>query len=80
MRGMQVKNYRVRGQFRMGKKMQPFTKELRATSEDQVRESIFTNVGSTQKIKRNLIKIDSIEEIKDEDVKDLFLRQVIQSR
>ena len=77
---MKVKNYRVFGQFRMGKKMHPFRKELRATNEDQVKESILSVFGSTQKVKRNLIEIEKIDEIKDDEVKNTFLRQVIQSR
>ena len=77
---MEIKNYRVSGQFRRGKRMHPFKKELRATNEDQVKEGILTHFGSTQKVKRNLIKIEKIEEIKDEEVQDLYLKQLIQSR
>ena len=77
---MEVKNYRVQGQFRMGTKLHPFIKELRATNEEDVRESIFVQFGSRQGIKRNLVKIESIVEIKDDEVKDLFLNQVIESR
>ncbi len=77
---MGIKNYRSVGTFRMGKKYHPFTKEIRATDEKQVRELIFTHFGSCHGLKRNLVKIEKIDEIKDDKVEDIFLKQLIQAR
>jgi large subunit ribosomal protein LX len=65
-----VKIFRVRGWFRQGYQKQTFMKELPAISEKHALERVYSEVGSKHKVKRNLINIEEVTEIKPEDVKD----------
>ncbi len=61
-----IKNFRIRGQFRQGVEWQIFTRELRALSEAQALERVYSEIGSKHKVKRNLIRISEITELKPE--------------
>ena len=65
-----VKVFRVKGWFKQGFQKQTFTRELPAISEKQALERVYSEVGSKHRIKRNLINIESITEIKPEEVTD----------
>ena len=74
---MITKIYRVKGTFVMGDEYHKFTKEYKATSEDDVTEKIYARFGSKHGINRNQISIDSIEEIAPEDVQDPIVKEII---
>ena len=57
------KIFRVKGKFLMGGSMQPFMMELVSMRPEDVKEKIFSDIGSKHKVKRSKILIDSIEEI-----------------
>lgn len=65
-----IKIFRVKGWFKQGYEKQAFTQELPALSEKQALERIYSEVGSKHKIKRHLINIEEVTEIKLEEVKD----------
>jgi large subunit ribosomal protein LX len=65
-----VKIFRVKGWFKQGYQRQAFMKELPAISEKHALERVYSEVGSKHKVKRNLINIEEVTEIKPEEVKD----------
>lgn len=65
-----AKIFRVKGWFGRGNRRQKFTKEMRALSKEQVVERIYSDIGSKHGVKRNLIQISEISEIKPEEAKD----------
>ena len=74
---MITKNYRVKGSFVMGSETQVFTKELRAIKEEDIYEKLYSIFGSKHRIKRNQIKIDSIEEISADEVVDPIVQAIL---
>lgn len=74
---MITKIYRVKGTFVMGDEYHDFTKEYKATCQDDVEEKIFSQFGSKHGINRNQISIDSIEEIAPEDVQDPIVKEIL---
>jgi len=61
----------------MGDSLKPFTRELRATSEKEIREKIYSEFGSKHHITRNQIKFQDIREISAEDVQDPLIKALI---
>ncbi len=74
---MMTKIYRVKGSFQMGSETQVFTKELRAIKEEDIYEKLYSIFGSKHGIKRNQIKIDSIEEISEDEVEDPIVQAIL---
>ena len=74
---MKTKIFRVQGKFIMGDSFKPFTKELKATSEDDIKEKIYSEFGSKHHIVRNHIHIENIEEISAEEVQDTLIKALI---
>jgi large subunit ribosomal protein LX len=74
---MKTKIFRVQGKFIMGDSFKPFTKELKATSEDDIKEKIYSEFGSKHHIGRNQIKIQKIEEISAEEVQDPLIKALV---
>ncbi len=74
---MKTKIFRIQGKFMMGDSLKPFTRELRATSEKEIREKIYSEFGSKHHITRNQIKIQDIREISAEDVQDPLIKALI---
>lgn len=52
-------------------------KELPALSEQQAVERIYSEVGSKHKVKRNLIHIEEVAEIKPDEAKDPRIRAMV---
>jgi large subunit ribosomal protein LX len=65
-----TKIFRVKGWFKHDNRHQAFTKETRALSEKHVLEQVYSEIGSRHKVKRNLIHVSEITEIKPEEAKD----------
>mgnify|MGYP000572028751 CR=1 FL=1 len=53
--------YEVKGVFRNGMVWMPFRKVVEAHSEGFAREKVYSLIGSNHKVRRNLIKIESVE-------------------
>jgi len=60
---MKTKIYRVQGKFIMGNSFKPFTRELKAIGEEDIKEKIYSEFGSKHHIVRNQIHIEKIYEI-----------------
>lgn len=64
-----MKPYHVKGTFQMGiNKRQPFMLECAAKDDDAAREYVYSDLGSRHGIVRRLIKIESVEEKKLEEI------------
>ena len=71
---MKTKIFKVQGKFIMGQGLKHFTKELKAVSEDDIREKIYSEFGSKHRIGRNKIFIDEIKEISEEEAQDPMIK------
>ena len=75
---MKTKIFRIQGKFMMGKSFEPFTKELKAISEEDIKEKIYSEFGSKHRIKRNKIIIEDIKEISEDEVQDPIIKALIE--
>ncbi len=57
---MAEKKFEVKGDFRMGTEVRPFSKIIEVPSENQAKERIFTWFGSKHRVKRRDISIHSL--------------------
>lgn len=73
---MKTKIYRIQGKFVMGDESQIFTKEIKAMSENDIYEKIYSEFGSKHRINRNQIKLDNIEEITIDEVTDPLIKAI----
>ena len=55
---MKTKIFRIQGKSMMGDTLKPFTKELKAVNEDDIKNKIYSEFGSKHHIRRNKIKIE----------------------
>ena len=67
----------MKGWFKKPWQKQVFVKELLALSEQRAMERIYSEVGSKHKVKRNLLHIEEIVEIKPEEAKDPRIRAMV---
>jgi large subunit ribosomal protein LX len=74
---IETKIFRVKGWFQKPWQKQVFVKELPALSEQQAMERIYSEVGSKHKVKRNLLHIEEIVEIKPEEAKDPRIKAMV---
>jgi large subunit ribosomal protein LX len=65
-----MKAFRLTGTFRMGRKIQSFSKEVASHDKKGAEEDLYSILGSKHKVKRYDIQIDSVKELKPEDVED----------
>ena len=56
----------IRGKFKKGDIFQKFSKTVYAKTEKQAIDKVLSLIGSNYKCKRHLIKIESVEELKNE--------------
>ncbi len=57
----------INGKFRtehIGKNWRPFSKVVNSQNENNARELVYSLLGSEHGLKRNLIKIDEVNEVK----------------
>lgn len=70
-----MKPFKIQGYFKMGSvSRQPFTREILAKNKAEAKEKIYSNLGSRHKIRRTQIDIQTITEMKPDDVQDLVIR------
>ncbi len=74
---MKTKIFRIQGKFMMGDTLKPFTKELKAVNEDDIKNKIYSEFGSKHHIRRNKIKIEEIVEITPDEVQDPLIKALL---
>lgn len=62
-----IKTYFVKGQMKVKGEKINFSRNIRSTSEEDVKEKIYLHFGSKHHVKRQLIKFDSIKIVKDDN-------------
>jgi len=73
-----VKVYVVSGRFKDSTNTwRKFRIKVTATSEVEAREKVYSRIGGNHKVPRVLIKIESIAEVKPDEVKDRYIRQLL---
>ncbi len=75
-----VKVYRVKGVALFSpdhlREWQPFTIDVRAVKPEDAVEKVFSDLGSRHKLKRAHIRILSVEEIRPEEAKKKYIRDL----
>jgi len=75
MKRQEVKIYRVKGWFKTPKNtVHRFVKEVRALKKEHALELIYSEIGSKHRVKRRLIRIEEVREVKPEEVEDPVVR------
>lgn len=59
-------NFIVKGTFKAGLKWERFTKNLTSPNKNNASEKAYSLIGSEHGLKRHLIKIESVEVVKNE--------------
>lgn len=68
------KIFRVKGRFKKKGRELEFTKELPSKSRGRAIERLYSDIGSKHAVKRNLIHISEVDEIKPEEAEDPDIR------
>ncbi len=78
----EVKTFMIKGIALFGESHYPvrqrFVKYVRALSENQAREIIYSNFGSKNKIKRKNIKIEEIKEVDPSTINDKRINDLME--
>ncbi|MEM1689221.1 MAG: 50S ribosomal protein L18Ae [Candidatus Hadarchaeales archaeon] len=74
---MRKRIFRIEGSFKQGLWKQKFRKEIIGFSERQVLEKVLSDIGSKHGVKRCMIKIEKIEEISPEEVRDQRIKLML---
>lgn len=74
---LRLKVYRVSGTFLMGRKRQPFTKEI-VSEEGRVEEKVYSDIGGRHRCKRRDIRIEEIKEISKDEITNPFVKQLLE--
>jgi large subunit ribosomal protein LX len=69
-----MKAFKVTGSFKMGRTFQTFTKEVISKDKAEAQETVLSDLGSKHKVKRYLINIAEIVELKPDEVNDTIIR------
>ncbi|MFX0123299.1 MAG: 50S ribosomal protein L18Ae [Candidatus Hodarchaeota archaeon] len=72
-----VKIFRISGFFKQRRQTTSFSKELCALTEEQAKDTLFSEFGSRNRLKRGQIQITSIEKITPEDTTDPFVQKLV---
>lgn len=73
-----MKAFRIIGKFEMGSNIVNFTKETACGSKEKAKEKTFSEIGSKHRVKRKKIKIESIRELKFEEIEDTYVREMLE--
>ena len=74
---MDTKIWLASGEYLKNKKKFTFSRELLGEKESHIREKILSELGSRHRVKRRMITITEIKEIKPEEVTNLELRNFL---
>lgn len=58
---MERKTFQITGSFKAGRSWERFTKKVSSNNEKNAAEKLYSLIGSEHGLKRNLIRIESIE-------------------
>lgn len=73
-----MKAFRIEGTFPMGReKDQRFVREVACKDKDEAREMTLSELGSEHGVKRRMISIKEVKEIKPEEVTSPVVRSLI---
>jgi len=75
-----MKAFRVTGKFKMGRSMTQFAKEYAGLDKKQVEEKAISDLGSKHRVKRRDLKVEKVEELTLEQVKDTSIRQLVEGK
>jgi|ETNmetMinimDraft_30_1059905.scaffolds.fasta_scaffold88918_1 large subunit ribosomal protein LX len=73
-----MKAFRIIGNFKMGSQQASFTKETVASSRDEAIERILSVIGSKHRVKRKTIQIESVRELKTEEIEQTYVREMLE--
>ena len=74
---MKTKIYRVKGTLLDSDKAKPFTREMKAIKEEDIKEKLYSEFGSKHRLNREQIIFEEIAEIAPEDVKDPIVQNLL---
>lgn len=74
---MITKIFRVKGKLLDIDKTKPFTRELKGITEDDVKEKLYSDFGSKQRLNRDKIIFDEITEISADEVTDPVVKDLL---
>jgi len=74
---VRVKIFRVTGLMRVKREWQRFSLEIADVKEENIRERVYSLLGSRHKLKRAHIKILEVKEVSPEEVEDPKLRALM---
>lgn len=74
---MITKIFRVKGKLLDIDKTKPFTRELKAITEEDVKEKLYSDFGSKQRLNRDKIIFDEIIEISADEVTDPVVKDLL---
>ena len=74
---MKTKIFRVKGKLLDIDTTKPFTRELKATKEEDVKEQLLSEFGSKHRLNRSQIIFEDISEITADEVTDPVVRDLI---
>lgn len=77
MSSVRVKIFRVTGLMRVKREWQRFSLEIADVKEENIRERVYSLLGSRHKLKRAHIKILEVKEVSPEEVEDPKLRALM---
>lgn len=59
-------NFTVKGTFKAGQKWERFTKDITSPNKNNATEKTYSLIGSEHGLRRRLVKIESVEVVKNE--------------
>ena len=72
-----VKVFRIIGSFKQKRETSPFSKEICALTEDQAMERLYSEFGSRNRLKRQQIRIEEINQISNNEITDPFVKKLV---
>jgi len=74
-----VKIFRISGSYKQRRETTSFSKEILATTEENAKDKLFSQIGSKNRIKRRQIKIQLIQSVPFADVTDPLIEKIIKN-
>jgi large subunit ribosomal protein LX len=72
-----LKVYRVTGEIRKPNLKTSFRREILAAKPEHATEKVYADFGSRHRAKRFQIRIDSVEEVPPEEIRDPLLKKLV---
>jgi large subunit ribosomal protein LX len=73
---MSVQIFRIEGIYLRDKKKYRFSHEIRAVTEDNAREQLYSLLGSFHRVKRPAITVETVNVIKPEESEKTLIREL----